>query len=73
MMLIKRCFAITVMVDTIYSASSQSSLKFPSAFGIIHHVLLQHLDFYLNHPTFFPAQVWGRGGTHEDVLGLWLV
>jgi hypothetical protein len=60
-MLIKCCFVIIVMVDTIYSASSQSSLKFPPAFGIIHHVLLQHLDFYLDHPTFFPAQVRGGG------------
>jgi hypothetical protein len=28
-----------------------SSLKFLSTFGIVHHVLLQHLDFYLNHAT----------------------
>jgi hypothetical protein len=45
------------MVDTISSASSQSSLKFPLAFGIVHHVFLQHLDFYSNHATIFPAQV----------------
>jgi hypothetical protein len=45
------------MVDTIYFASSPSSLKFPSAFGTVHHVLLQHLDFYSNHATLFPAQV----------------
>jgi len=56
-MLIKCCFAIIVMVDTIYSASSQSSFKFPSAFGTIHHVLLQHLDFYLDHITLFLVQV----------------
>jgi hypothetical protein len=47
------------MVDTIYYASSQSSLKFPLAFGIIHHVLLQHLDLYSDHATFFSTQVWG--------------
>jgi hypothetical protein len=58
-MLIKCYFAITVMVDTISSASNQSSLKFPLAFGIVHHVLLQHLDFYSDHTTLFPAQVWG--------------
>jgi hypothetical protein len=55
--LIRCCFAITVMVDTISSASSRSSLKFLLAFGIVHHVLLQHRDFYLDHATFFPAQV----------------
>jgi len=58
-MLIKCCFVIIVMVDTIYSASGRSSFKFPSAFGIVHHVFLQHLDFYSNHATLFPAQVWG--------------
>jgi hypothetical protein len=50
-MLIKCCFAIIVMVDTIFSASNQSSLKFLPAFGTIHHVLLQHLDFYSDHAT----------------------
>jgi hypothetical protein len=54
------------MVDTISSASSWSSLKFPSAFGIVHHVLLQHLDLYSDHATFFPAQVWG--GIHENFI-----
>jgi hypothetical protein len=39
-MLMRCCFAIIVMVDTIYSTSSWNSLKFPSAFGTIHHVLL---------------------------------
>ncbi len=39
-MLIRCCFAIIIMVDTIYSTSNQSSFKFPLAFGIIHHVLL---------------------------------
>ncbi len=58
-MLIKCCFAIIVMVDTISFTSSQSSLKFMSAFGTIHHVLLQHLDFYLD-------QVWG--GIHENFI-----
>jgi hypothetical protein len=42
------------MVDTIYSALSQSSLKFPPAFNI-HHVFLQHLDFYSDHAMLFPA------------------
>jgi hypothetical protein len=56
-MLIRCCFAIIVMVDTIYFASTQSSFKFSLAFGTIHHVLLQHLDFYLDHATLFPAQV----------------
>jgi hypothetical protein len=51
------------MVDTIYFASSQSSFKFSPAFGTIHHVLLQHLDFYSDHATFFAAQVWE--GIHE--------
>ncbi len=56
-MLIRYYFAIIVMVDTIYSTSSRSSFKFPSAFGIVHHVLLQHLDFYLDHATLFSVQV----------------
>jgi hypothetical protein len=50
----------------IYSSSNQSSFKFPSAFGTIHHVLLQHLDFYSNHATFFPTQVWG--GIQENFI-----
>jgi hypothetical protein len=41
------------MVDTIYFASSWSSFKFPPAFGTIHHVLLQHLDFYSDHAMLF--------------------
>jgi len=49
------------MVDTIYSASSWSSFKFLPAFGIVHHVLLQHLDFYLDHAMLFLVQVWGGG------------
>ncbi len=65
-MLIKCCFAIIAMVDTIFSASNQSSLKFMPAFGIVHHVLLQHLDFYSDHATLFPAQVWG--GIHENFI-----
>jgi len=65
-MLIKCCFAITVMVDTIYSASSWSSLKFLSIVGIVHHVLLQHLDFYSDHATHFPTQVWG--GIHKNFI-----
>jgi hypothetical protein len=54
------------MVDTIYSASNQSSFKFPPTFGIIHHVLLQHLDFYLNHATLFLIQV--LGGIHDNFI-----
>jgi hypothetical protein len=54
------------MVDTIYSASSWSSFKFPLAFGIIHHVFLQHLDFYLDHAMFFLVQV--LGGIHENFI-----
>jgi hypothetical protein len=65
-MLIKCCFAIIVMVNTIYYASSWSSLKFSLAFGIIHHVLLQHLDFYSDHATLFLAQV--LGGIHENFI-----
>ncbi len=70
-MLIRCCFVIIVMVDTIYFASSRSSLKYPSTFGTIHHVLLQHLDFYSYHVTLFPAQVWGRD-TWEFHLSLFL-
>jgi hypothetical protein len=66
MMLIRCCFAIIAMVDTIFSALNQSSFKFPPTFGIVHHVLLQHLDFYLNHAMFFLAQVWG--GIHEKFI-----
>ncbi len=58
-MLIRCYFTIIIMVDTIYSVSSRSSLKFPSGFGTIHHVLLQHLDFYSDHATFFSVEVWG--------------
>jgi hypothetical protein len=65
-MLIRCCFAIIIMVDTIYCASSRSSLKFSSTFGTIHHVFLQHLDFYSDHATFFPTQVWG--GIHENFI-----
>jgi len=45
-MLIKCYFVIIIMVDTIFSTLSWSSLKFLPAFGTIHHVFLQHLDFY---------------------------
>jgi hypothetical protein len=62
MMLIKCCFAII----TIFFASNQSSLKFLPAFGIVHHVLLQHLDFYSSHTTLFLVQVWG--GIHENFI-----
>jgi hypothetical protein len=62
-MLIRCCFAIILMVDIISSTLSRSSLKFLMAFGTVHHVLLQHLDFYSNHATFFPDL--GLGGIHE--------
>jgi hypothetical protein len=65
-MLIRCYFATTVMVDTISSASSRSSLKFPPAIGIVHHVLLQHLDSYSDQAMFFSAQVWG--GIHENFI-----
>ncbi len=71
MMLIRCYFVTTVMVDTISSASNRSSLKFPSASGIVHHVLPQHLDSYSDHATFFPAQVWG--GIHENFISASLV
>ncbi len=58
-MVIRCCFAITVMVDTISSTSSRSSLKFPLAIGTVHHALLHHLDSYSDHAMLFPAQVWG--------------
>ncbi len=54
------------MADTIFSASSRNSLKLLSAFGIVHHVFLQHLDFYSDHAMFFPAQVWG--GIHKNFI-----
>jgi hypothetical protein len=66
MMLIRCCFAIIAMMDTIFFASNQSSLKFLPAFGTIHHVLLQHFDFYSDHATLLPAQVWG--GIHENFI-----
>jgi hypothetical protein len=54
------------MVDTIYSTSSQNSLKIPPAFSIVHHVLLQHLECYSDHAMFFLAQV--SGGIHENFI-----
>jgi hypothetical protein len=65
-MLIRCCFAITVMVDTISSTSSRSSFKFPPTIGTVHHVLLQHVDSYLDHATLFPAQV--LGGIHDNFI-----
>jgi hypothetical protein len=65
-MLIRCYFAITIMVHTISSASSRSSFKFLSAIGTVHHILLQHLDSYSDHATFFPAQVWG--GIRENFI-----
>ncbi len=66
MILIRCCFAITIMVDTIFSTSSRNSFKFLQAIGTVHHVLLQHLDSYSNHAMFFPAQV--GGGIHENFI-----
>jgi hypothetical protein len=63
MMLVRCYFVIIIMVDTIYFASIWNSFKFPSGFGTVHHVFLQHLDFYSDHATLFPTQVWG--GIHE--------
>ncbi len=57
MMLIRCYFAVTIMVDTISSALNRSSFKFPPTFAIVHHVFLQHLDFYSDHAMFFPTQV----------------
>ncbi len=57
------------MVDTISFTSSWSSFKFLLAFGTIHHVFLQHLDFYLDHATFFPHSGLG-GDTWEFHLNL---
>jgi hypothetical protein len=70
-MLIRCYFVTTVMVDIISSTSSRSSLKFPSAIGTVHHVLLQHLDSYSDHAMFFSAQVWG--GIHENFISASLV
>jgi hypothetical protein len=70
-MLIRCCFATTVMVDTISSASNWSSLKFPPVIGTVHCVLLQHLDSYSDHAMFFLAQVWG--GIHENFISASLV
>jgi hypothetical protein len=64
-MVIKCYFAIIVMVDTISSTSSRSSLKFLSTFGIVHHVLLQHLDFLLKPCHVFPWSGLG-GGIHDN-------
>jgi len=49
------------MVDTIYFPSRRNSFKFLLAFSILHHVLLQHFDFYSDYATLFLAQVWGGG------------
>jgi hypothetical protein len=65
-MLIRCSFAILVMMDTISSASRQSTFKFPPTIGTVHHVLLQHLDSYLDHATLFLTQVWGE--IHENFI-----
>jgi len=66
MILIRCCFAIIIMVDTIFSTSSRNSLKFLQVIGTVHHVLLQHLDSYSNHAMLFLVQVWG--GIHENFI-----
>jgi hypothetical protein len=58
-MLIRCCFAIIVMVNTMYSASNRSFFKFLHAFDTIHHVSLHHLDFYSDHGTFSQLKFWG--------------
>ncbi len=70
-MLIRCCFVTIVMVDTIFSTSSQSSLKFLPAISTVNHVLLQHLDSYSDHAMIFSAQVWG--GIHENFISASLV
>jgi len=65
-MLIRCCFVTIVIVDTISSASSQSSFKFPPTIGTVHHVLLQHLDSYSDHAMIFLAWVWGE--IHENFI-----
>jgi hypothetical protein len=70
-MLIRCCFMTTIMVDTISSASSQSSLKFTLAIGTVHHVFLQHFDSYSDHAMLFSTQVWG--GIHENFISASLV
>ncbi len=65
-MLIRCWFVIIVMVDTIYFASSRSSLKFPPTFGTVHHVFMRHFNFYSDNATFFLAQV--LGGIHENFI-----
>ncbi len=70
-MLIKCCFVTIVMVDTIFSASSRSSLKFPLAIGTVHHVLLQHLDSYSDHAML--SRLRSRGGIHENFISASLV
>jgi hypothetical protein len=69
-MLIKCWFAIIVMVDTIYSASSRSSLKFPLAVSIVHHVPYNTLISTQTMPHF--SQLRSQGGTWEFHLSLLL-
>jgi len=65
-MLIKCCFAIIIMVDSISSASSQSSLKFSLTIDTVHNVFLQQLDSYSDHAMFFLVRV--SGGIHENFI-----
>jgi hypothetical protein len=71
-MLIRCCFAIIVMVDTISFASSQSSFEFLPTIGIVHHVFLQHLDSYSDHATLFLTRVWGGGYKAKPFLSLFI-
>jgi hypothetical protein len=47
--------------------SRWSSFKFLPTFNTIHHVLLQHLDFYSDHAMFFLVRVLGGGGGYTKI------
>jgi hypothetical protein len=75
-MLIKRCFVITIMVDTIFSTSSQNSLKFPPAFVLF--IRLKSGGAYMKFSS-QPPFVHTHTHTHTHIyfwlisLYLWLV
>jgi len=64
-MLIRFCFAIIVMVDTIYYAVSRSLLKFLLAL-VLFVMFSCNTLISINHAMFFQAQVWG--GVHEKFI-----
>jgi hypothetical protein len=70
-MLIRCCFAIIVMVDTISSTSSRNSLKFPSAFGTFIMFSCNTLIFTQTMPRFSWLKSWG-GDTWEFHVSLFL-